>query len=369
MPEENKNTTIDSLFDDIMKPENEEATEDNVATPTEAKPVTPPANTEDAKPPNTTAPSENTEGDYIVDFLNSRGVENGMIDFGNGEVKNFNELSPSEKVSVLDQLSEPTGPAFNDDELGVINTLREKEISFDDLVKMEVDTRIEDINADLGVLNRDLEQLSSDDINYVFYRKENPEATKEEIEEKLELAKSMPTFDADTAKKKDFLVTQDKLEKSEVQSKRKVEFDESMESQKHSFVDEILEIDNVGGFLIDEKTQEDLLQELLTVEENGNTKYINEHISNPKKMFKSLFWEKHGESQIANMEKNFASRETEAYNRGYNAANNGEGNQSFTFTDKSKAENREKAAQDNKKEEENQANYDKRNDLFDIPLD
>jgi len=224
-------------------------------------------------PPTTTSSEPSNDDDWIGSFLESRGIQNEEITYGDGDSKKFSELEAKDKISILDQLTNQSSE-YTENESGIINTLRDKDITFDELIEMEVNERMKAIDNDISILNKDYSTLSNEDAHYAYLRKKDPEKTTEAIEEEINMAKDMPGYDADAEKMKNFLVAQDKLEKEEVlrlDAERTFARDEDV---KRNFAKKVVGMDSIGGWLLDEPTKDEMLKDIFSYDtkaDNGNT--------------------------------------------------------------------------------------------------
>ena len=265
----------------------------------------------------------------IERYLSQFDIEGGMISFDDGSKSHFSELSSEKQSEVLSGLhgeqatSTEDKYGLDDTEIGLINYLREKNTTIDEVIDELAEQRAQTYIRSQQVQNTDITKLDDDAIYTAFLLKSNPEATTEQLEKDLVKAKEMDNF-TNIAKN---LRTRFEDEKEQQLAKNtaaeKTQLTTQIESQRKEVVDVVAGMDNVDGLAINDGIKNDVLDIILNVDEDGDSLFMTKVFSNPSELFKAAFWYKNGSDVMSSREDFWKKEKSAAYKRGLKDASLG----------------------------------------------
>lgn len=298
------------------------------ATPPVAGTDTPPA-APDAAPaapsPTPTAPEvDNAIESFLWDF----GIEGGKIQFQDGEVKHFNDLSEVEKLNVLKDLVQDKATKeaqrydLTDEEVAILNLARENKVSVQAVIdEIAINKAKEYLSQPSDIL--DFNELPADEVYARFLVENNPDASDEDLRAELELAKQGKFYEQTVnGLRKDFATKQDQYIAAYKAEQQQAELQE-LEAQRAELVQGVVDIDNVSGFAVDNNIKNSILSKLVEVNDNNDSLFLEEVFSNPKNLFKAAWLYYEGENAFDAMERQYKTELQNAYRRGKNEALNG----------------------------------------------
>ena len=286
---------------------------------------------------NTTAHKEDTDAlSGVEQYLAQFDIEGGMIDFKDGTRAHFDELPADKQLDVLSKLHTTSTQdveekyGLDENEIGLINYMREQDGTIDQVIDQLAQQRVQTYITAQEVNNMNVQDMSADEIYTAHLLKSNANATVEQLEEDLITAKKMSNFDnIVTTLKQDMLQEQQNSIMAH-QRAGVLELQNEIESQRKEVVDTISSMDNVDGLTINDDIKNDVLDLILTVDDDGDSQFMREVFGTPDKLFKAAFWYKNGSDIISTRENYWKKEKSAAYKRGIADARNGK----KTFTSK-----------------------------------
>jgi len=333
-------TDLDSLHDDdfqnVENSTNQDSTTDSVDTTNgegnEAETSTTettetPEGTEDLDRNNLDTEDNDTPG--IEQFLSKYGVVGGMITFEDGEAKHFNELSESEKFNVLQDLSSTTSPdleaqyGLDEEEVGLINWLREQNKPLQDSIEDLAQARVEQILALNQSSSTDFQSMPDDAIMMRWLKENDPDSTEEDLAEELTRQKESKLYAKNVNRLRDQFTTQQQEQEKQIQAQQQQETFNMLEEQRSVIVNAVQEINEVAGFQVSDEDKNNILADLLETNEHGDSLFMEEVFSDPKTLFKAAWMYKNGETYLDNLEQYYKKAIAKAYADGKSQAVNG----------------------------------------------
>jgi len=297
------------------------------------------------------------EGDDSIDhlsgierYLAKFDIEGGMIEFEDGEKKHFTELEPDKQAEILQQLHEESAASIeekyglDEQEISLINYMRQTGKGVAELIDEEVNNRLQEIVATQQMTNTDIDKLDSDVIYKAFLLRSNPEATQDQINEDLEKAKAMTNYDKIVTNLRNDLKREQEYEIARQQQEQRQQLVSEIESQRAEVVKAIKSMDTVDGFKINDDLKNLVLDNILTVDDDGDSKFMVEVFGDPKNLFRAAFWYLNGPDIIRTREEYWKQQKSEAFKRGQESKGNG-GKISFS-KDKPHQDNKDPGAYD-----------------------
>lgn len=255
---------------------------------------------------------------YLAQF----GIEGGMINLADNTSKNFNELTAEEQALVLQQLHDQQAVSVEDkyglaeDEIAFLNYARQNNLDVQSAIEQMAQERVNTILAMQESTGTDYTKMGDDAVYSLFLKKSNPDATPEQIESDLALAKSMSNFTKVTENIRGQFVADQQNEVNRLNAARIQENQQLIEEQRTQVVNAVLPIKEVAGILINDTVKNSVLSRVLEVDQDGDSLFLSEVFSDPEKLFKAAFWFYYGESVLAEKDKFWKQEKSGAYARG-----------------------------------------------------
>lgn len=281
--------------------------------------------------------------DVLSSYLRSFGIDPNNIQVddenGNPSYSSFNELSRTEQLDLLQNLSGGNGNGDNDydlddDEIDLINSIRRSKMSVEDFVSTIQNRAVQAyVNNGGGQQYYDIDQLSDDDLFISNYKNQVPDATEDEVVAALNAAKTNPqSYERmmnglrDTYKKQEETFYQQKLRESEERTQRQQKEYESL------IVDTLNGMSNMKlGDLdaqLSDDDKENIASAILDSDATG-TRYLVGLINDPETLSKMVWYALKGDEAINQMQRYYKNeinnRQQAAYQKGFEDAKNGRG--------------------------------------------
>ena len=267
----------------------------------------------------------------IEAFLSTHGIDKGMIDVteedGTVVQVHYEDLEGEEQVSVLTELtnqaldlakdpSKANKPVEND----LIEMIRDSGKNpnefIDDLVKTEAQKLADVRYVDKGA-TIDYDKIDDNEINYVWLKESNPDATEEELKEDLELAKKLSSYDRNTDKYRK--VFQDRQD-AEIKGKEdllKADKDKAMQEQRINIANAAVAMGTIGDEVITDAEKEVFLGNVMELEKSGEvSRFHAEIFKSPENLVKAAYLYYTGESKIKAIKEKAAKDINDAYANG-----------------------------------------------------
>lgn len=255
-------------------------------------------------------------------YLSQFDIEGGMIGFEDGTSTHFNDLEPEKQAEVLQQLHNTSAASIeqtyglDDNEIGMINYLRANNLSVNDMIESMATERVNTILARQESASIDYDAASEDSIYLKFLSKSNPEATTEQLEDDLRIAKSASTYSKITASLREQFKSEQVAElRATNDMEKRAQLDE-LEDQRRLVVSTVQGITDVAGVAVDDNVKNSILDRVLEVNDDGDSVFLEEVFSDPTKLFQAAFWYYYGEDLAKQRDEYWKKEKSMAYKRG-----------------------------------------------------
>jgi hypothetical protein len=264
-------------------------------------------------------------------FLDQYGITGGVIEFEDGTTSNIDDLTPEEQFKIIEHIVNTTRPsveeqyALTEGEIQALNLMRENNLNLDQIVEQMVEQRLIDIQASSQFEGDiDFEQMDSDEIFLRNLSKENPDYTPEELEEDLEIAKSMKGYEKTVNSiRRDFIHDRD-TKKQEWLDGKQTRDNQEIEADTATIVNSVREITEIAGWPIDDQVKNEILADLVETNENRDSSFIANVLSDPKKMFEAQWFLKYGSTLFERMDTYYKSEMKKSFEKGAASRRSGE---------------------------------------------
>ena len=275
-------------------PENEEENEDNEPGEGEGSEGTPPAEGG--------TPEAAASTDVITSFLERYNVEGGIINYKDGSTANFKDLGVDEQLEILESLAQSTAPSIEaqydlvPDEIEVLNAMRTNNLTFDQIVDQTVNARLQEIEQSHALGTPvDYASVQPEDIYRRFLKENNPDSTIDEIEEDLVAAMESKVFSSTV----EFLRSKYKADQDSTitdwNSQRELQRNQEIESDKAEIVAAVSQLTQIGGWPISDDMKNEVLEDIMETDSDGQSKFMREVLSDPEKLFTAAWYMKNGQ--------------------------------------------------------------------------
>ena len=262
-------------------------------------------------------------------YLSKFNIEGGMIDFKDGERTHFDKLDADKQLDVLTRLHESSTKeieekfGLDEEEIGLINYMRQEDGTIDEVIDRMAQQRAQTYITAQEVKNANVIDMDADAVYTSFLLKSDPEATPEQLEANLAKAKEMSNFDKVTDRLKKDMVEDQKANVAKQDQDSVNEMHAEIETQRKEVVNVVSDMDSIDGLSINDGIKNDVLDLILDVDDDGDSRFMTEVFSDPEKLFKAAFWYKNGTDIINNREDYWKKEKSAAYKRGQTDAQNG----------------------------------------------
>ena len=252
-------------------------------------------------------PGDDLDLTGVERFLTDYGVQGGVIVYEDGSTARFSQLDPDEQAEILSSLVKESVPSIeekynlDEDEVNLLNTLRESDLTAEEFINNLVDYRMQTVAAQMEISNTDYRTVSDDGI-YVKHLRDTYEGiTDEEIASDLALAKTLPSYESLTETMREKFIVDQELLNGEIAEQDRDAFEQDLENQRHVIVSTVEDIQEIGGARITDDMKEYLLHDIMELNENQDPLLMEKVFSSPEAMFKTNWFLTYGEDYIAQM--------------------------------------------------------------------
>jgi hypothetical protein len=332
--------SIDDLHDDLDAPN----PGDNNTPPADPNDPNPPApadgdnlSTDDNPPADPNGDNRPNLGDYtpnedtpaLEQFLAQYGILGGMIQFEDGESKHFNDLSEVEKYNILADLSSTTAPdiaeqyGLEDQEIELLNWARSQNRPIAESIEELAQARVEQILAFNNASATDFTAMDDDAITLRWLRDSDPEASEADLAEELARQKESKLYGKNAARIREQYEAEQANAIAYARQQEEQQYIQELESERSEIATAVNNIRDIAGFEISDEDKNVILQDLLEVNEYGDSLFMEEVFSDPERLFKAAWLYRNGEKIFDQLEKYYKNEIAKVYQTAKNEALNG----------------------------------------------
>ena len=255
------------------------------------------------------AEAEEVEDDAMTAFLKTKGIADPtkiQFENENGEIEDvdFNSLSREEQVTMLHEL---TAPDLSEHEVGVINYLRQNQVTFDQVIDYFANQRLEAyLNAhpeDIHQQSYSIDDYNDDELYLADLKSKYPSFTDEELLSKLSIAKS----DEDLFKKEvDVLRESYKAQEDQMLKDAELAEQQQYEDLQNSLMYAVSNLNEISldtadpssdSLVVEDKDKHQILAYLLNQDQDGKSQFVRD-IENPNTLIELAWYRTHGRDVI-----------------------------------------------------------------------
>ena len=265
------------------------------------------------EPPANEPPAQEPEGDFMSDFLKTRGIDdinkiNFQDDEGNITERSWNDLSNEEKLNILnmplEEKHEDNNNDLTEDEISLLTQIRQSNLSPTEFLQQIAGTQVE------TTPQYKIDELSDDEVFLLDLESRVGELSDEEAAQALSTVKSNEEF----FKKQIEGIRREYKEKEELQTQqeqalKEQEEQEAFENYQAQIVDAINEFTSIGNFDLNfEDADKDELAEFMLSRDQSGKNYLFEALQDPQTLTRAAWFILNGEEAFNTISDYFAQQ-------------------------------------------------------------
>ena len=264
------------------------------------------------EPPVNEPPHQEEEGDFMSDFLRTRGIDDlNSINFedDNGEViqRSWNDLSNEEKINILNMPLEEQHEDNNgltDEEIALLSQIRQSNLSPSEYLQQIAGDTVE------VTPQYKIDDLSDDEVFLLDLESRVGELSDEEAAEALNTVKSNEDFFKKQVEgiRKEYKERED-LKTQQEEAQREQEQQEAFENYQAQVVDAINGFTSIGNFDLNfEDADKEELAEFMLSRDQAGKNYLFEALQDPETLTRAAWFILNGEEAFNNISDYFAQQ-------------------------------------------------------------
>lgn len=287
-----------------------------------------------------TEPDEVEDEDLVTSILKSRGIDPNAIQIedegGNINTVKFSELDREEQLDILNsqdevEPSEDSDYDLDDDEVDLINAIREAKISPREYLENYKNQILQEYNQNQAELT--IDSLSDEELFLADLKSKIPDITDEEAEQALTLEQS--NSDLFTKKVAAMRTSYKEMEARELEAKTAEEERQKSEKQaefENQIINAIQDVStgiDLGNSTTLSWTTDDMneVASYILDEDSTGTRYLARALNDPKTLVEMVWFALKGKEAISQISDYYKAQIKEAgktnYNKGYEDAQKG----------------------------------------------
>ena len=257
-------------------------------------------------------PQQGEEGDFMSDFLKTRGIDDlNNINFegDNGEIvqRSWNDLSNEEKINILNMPLEEQHEDNNgltDEEIALLSQIRQSNLSPSEYLQQIAGEQVE------VTPQYKIDDLSDDEVFLLDLESRVGELSDEEAAEALNTVKSNEDFFKKQVEgiRKEYKERED-LKTQQEEAQREQEQQEAFENYQAQVVDAINGFTSIGNFDLNfEDADKEELAEFMLSRDQAGKNYLFEALQDPETLTRAAWFILNGEEAFNNISDYFAQQ-------------------------------------------------------------
>ena len=251
-------------------------------------------------PPTNEPPGQEQEGDFMSDFLKTRGIDdlnsiNFQDDDGNITTRKWDELSNEEKINILNMPLETEEVEDNndltEDEIALLTQIRQSNMTPTEYLQSIAGEQVE------VTPQYKIDELSDDEVYLLDLESRVGELTDEEAAQALNTAKSNEDFFKKQIEgiRKEYKERED-LKAQQEEAEREQEQQQAFENYQAQVVDAINGFTSIGNFDLNfEDADKEELAEFMLSRDQAGKNYLFEALQDPETLTKAAWFILNGE--------------------------------------------------------------------------
>lgn len=265
------------------------------------------------EPPATEPPAQEPEGDFMSDFLKTRGIDdlnkiNFQDDDGNITERSWNDLTNEEKINILnmplEQEIQKEDNGLTDDEVALLTQIRQSNMTPTEYLQSIAGEQVE------TTPQYKIDELSDDEVYLLDLESRVGELSDEEAAQALSTVKQNEEFFKKQIEgiRKEYKERED-LRTQQEEAERERENQEAFENYQAQVVDAINGFTSVGNFDLNfEDADKEELAEFMLSRDQAGKNYLFEALQDPETLTRAAWFILNGEEAFNNISDYFAQQ-------------------------------------------------------------
>lgn len=226
------------------------------------------------------------ENDYINYLLSAKGVDPHALLYededGTEKTVDFYELSPEEQLNILNY--NPTAHELEDNEIEVINFLRENNITLEEYTEYVQNEALKNLSSQIAPLSVD--SISNEDLYVEVLKDQYPDLTDEEIAFELEKEKTnIDLFNKKVNQIRTFYKEQETALAAQEAEEDRINKENELKEAQTQVVNAAVNTKDFFGFELDDNDREDVMKYIFNQGVDGKSQFFKA-LENPDVLFK-----------------------------------------------------------------------------------
>ena len=263
-------------------------------------------------------PTEGSPINALESFLKEKGItdlNNIIFEDENGEevVRQWSTLDPEEQLSILKQSELDNNYGLEDDEIGVINTIRESGLTSEEYINYIKQQAIQEFINSNTTTETSIDQYSDDELYVLDLRKRIDGLTDEEATLALEHDKANEAL---FTKKITALRNEYNTREEEVTRLQKEQEENEIAQQQAVFIesisDAISNFKTVGNFEVElEEEDKTYITDIIVGEDKAGVRHIAKLLNDPDKLVKMIWFATKGDEALEEISNHYKAKISE----------------------------------------------------------
>lgn len=265
------------------------------------------------EPPATEPPAQEPDGDFMSDFLKTRGIDdlnkiNFQDDDGNITERSWNDLTNEEKINILnmplEQETQIEDNGLTEDEIALLTQIRQSNMTPNEYLQSIAGEQVE------VTPQYKIDELSDDEVYLLDLESRVGELSDEEAAQALNTVKQNEEFFKKQIEgiRKEYKERED-LRTQQEEAERERENQEAFENYQAQVVDAINGFTSVGNFDLNfEDADKEELAEFMLSRDQAGKNYLFEALQDPETLTRAAWFILNGEEAFNNISDYFAQQ-------------------------------------------------------------
>ena len=265
------------------------------------------------EPPANESPAQEPQGDFMSDFLKTRGIDdlnkiNFQDDDGNITERSWNDLTNEEKINILnmplEQETHVEDNGLTDEEIALLTQIRQSNMTPEEYIQSISGEQVE------VTPQYKIDELSDDEVYLLDLESRVGELSDEEAAQALNTVKQNEEFFKKQIEgiRKEYKERED-LRTQQEEAERERENQEAFENYQAQVVDAINGFTSVGNFDLNfEDADKEELAEFMLSRDQAGKNYLFEALQDPETLTRAAWFILNGEEAFNNISDYFAQQ-------------------------------------------------------------
>lgn len=232
-----------------------------------------------------------TELSGIELYLSQFDIEGGMLNVGD-EVRHFDDLTAEQQMKVLSQLNQPSneGPQMSATDTQILQQAQANGMDLQSYIDAQVQYQAQSIAEWNSVRDLNIEEMTDDQIaRAMILAEEEEEISTDELEQRLSDAQALKSYDSLVKATRHRMIADRDAMRDQAAREEQMRMQQDLNDYRMNVIDAVAPIDTMYDVVIDDQIKNSVLDNVLSIDEEGRGIFQAELMSDPAKLFKAAF--------------------------------------------------------------------------------